>query len=86
MYKSDIRAAEYRSRAHEALALGEASILLQVRRRHEAAALVWQDLAAFEDRRSAHARDTAARLLVEPGAPPSGQILLNDDARPFGTA
>lgn len=61
MLASDIRGAEYRAKAQQALALAESSALLQVRRRHEAAASVWFELAAFEDRRSAHARALAAR-------------------------
>ena len=61
MLHSDIRAAGYRAKAQEALAIADASALLQVRLRLEAAASAWLGLAAFEDRRSAYARDEAAR-------------------------
>jgi hypothetical protein len=65
--KSDIRGADYRLKAQEALDAAARSGLAQVRLRHEAAAGVWQDLAAFEDRRSASAvakADAAARLAL----------------------
>lgn len=61
MIASDIRAAEYRAKAQQALAIAESSGLIQVRRRQEAAADVWTGLATSEDRRSAYAREVAAR-------------------------
>ncbi len=60
MIASDIRAAEYRAKARQALATAGSSGLIQVRRRQEAAADVWMGLADFEDRRSAYARDMGA--------------------------
>ena len=60
MIASDIRAAEYRAKARQALATAGSSGLIQVRRRQEAAADVWMGLADFEDRRSAYARETGA--------------------------
>jgi len=64
MLGSDIRRADYRAKAQQALAMADSSALLQVRRRHEAAASVWLGLAAFEDRRSAYAREMTARAPV----------------------
>ena len=66
MLASDIRAADYRAKAQQALAHADASTLPQVRRRRQAAASVWFELAAFEDRRSAHARDMMANAPVRP--------------------
>jgi hypothetical protein len=57
--RSDLRAADYRLKAEQALAAADGSCLDQVRRRHEAAAAVWNDLAQFEDRRSATVRAVA---------------------------
>lgn len=59
MLASDIRAEGYRSRARQALEAAASSPLLQVRDRQRAAASVWLELAAFEDRRSAYARELA---------------------------
>lgn len=70
MIGSDIRSADYRAKARHALAIADTCNLLQVRRRHEAAASVWLELAAFEDRRSAYARQVAARALHAPPAEP----------------
>lgn len=64
MLASDIRGADYRAKAQQALAHPDSSTLLQVRRRQQAAASVWFELAAFEDRRSAHARDMMANAPV----------------------
>lgn len=64
MLASDIRRADYLAKAQQALANADSSPLLQVRRRHQAAAAVWLELAAFEDRRSAHARDMMANAPV----------------------
>jgi hypothetical protein len=64
MLASDIRGADYRAKAQQALAHADSSTLLQVRRRHQAAASVWFGLAAFEDRRSAYARDMMANAPV----------------------
>lgn len=61
MLKSDIRGAEYRVNAQRALDAAEGTGLDQVKRRHEAAAEVWNDLADFEDRRSESARTLATR-------------------------
>jgi len=66
MLASDVRGAEYRVKAQQALAHADSSTLLQVRRRHEAAASVWFALAAFEDRRSTHAREMIANASVRP--------------------
>lgn len=66
MLASDIRGADYRAKAQQALAHADSSTLLQVRRRHQAAASVWLELAAFEDRRSAHAREMMANAPVRP--------------------
>jgi len=55
MLKSDIRGADYRAKAELAMDAARSSPLVQVQRKHEAAAAVWLDLAAFEDRRGAHA-------------------------------
>lgn len=76
MLDSDIRAAEYRVKAQLASANAQASALPQVRVRHEAAASVWLQLAAYEDRRSAHAREMAERVPARwreaPGLRPAG--------------
>ncbi len=50
--------------------LAEASLLPQVRRRHEAAASVWLALTADEARRTQHARVAAARLPARAKAVP----------------
>jgi hypothetical protein len=62
--KSDIRGAEYRVKAQQALDAAEGAGLAQVRVRHETAAAVWQGLADFEDRRSESARTAEAKLLA----------------------
>lgn len=62
VFKSDIRGADYRVKAQDALDAAEGSGLAQVRERHEAAAAVWSNLAEFEDRRSASARAAEERL------------------------
>lgn len=64
MLGSDVRGADYRAKAQQALANADASTLLQVRLRQEAAASVWFELAAFEDRRSAYARQMRAHAPV----------------------
>lgn len=64
VFKSDIRGADYRIKAQEALDAAEGSGLAQVRERHEAAAAVWNNLAEFEDRRSASARAAEERLVL----------------------
>ncbi|WP_395671222.1 hypothetical protein [Phenylobacterium sp.] len=64
MLASDIRGADYRAKAQQALAHADASTLLEVRRRHQAAASAWFELATFEDRRSAHARERMANAPV----------------------
>ena len=66
MLASDVRGSDYRAKAQQALAHADSSTLLQVRRRHQAAASVWLELAAFEDRRSAHAREMMANAPVRP--------------------
>ena len=65
--KSDIRGADYRLKAQSALDAAASCGLAQMRARHEAAAQVWQDLADFEDRRSASAAvrlESATRLAL----------------------
>ena len=62
MFKSDVRADDYRAKASDELALADASPLDQVRLKHESAASVWLTLAAAEDRRTAHAFKQEARL------------------------
>lgn len=62
--KSEIRSADYRLKAEQARVAADGAALDQVRRRHEAAAEVWSDLAAFEERRSAGARDAVERMQV----------------------
>lgn len=78
MLKSDILAAEYRGRAQHALSTAEASLLPQVRLKHESAASVWLDLAAAQDQRTAHAKKVAARLLAQADlvrlAPTTGEL------------
>lgn len=83
--KSDIRSADYRAKATMAQEAADRATLTEVRRRHEAAALVWGELADREDRSSATMRaaidhrlavQRAAQdtLLAEPAAPlPVGQ-------------
>ncbi len=46
------RAGEYRSKAQVATTLAVASVLAQVRERHEAAAFAWTELAETEERRA----------------------------------
>lgn len=64
VFKSDIRGADYREKAQQALDAAETTPLDQVKRRHEAAASVWSDLADFEDRRSESARAAEALVLA----------------------
>lgn len=73
MLASDIRGADYRAKAQQALAHADSSTLLQVRRGHQAAASVWFELAAFEDRCSAHARELMASAPVRPVPAPTLQ-------------
>jgi hypothetical protein len=54
MSGSEIRAAEYRAKAEDALARAQASPLQQVRERLEAAASTWEGLARSEDVRTMH--------------------------------
>ncbi len=61
MLKSEIRRDEYRAQAERARALAAASVLLEVRRKHETAAAVWQGLADAEDRSSTRSIDAIAR-------------------------
>jgi hypothetical protein len=56
MSASEIRGADYRANAQQALALANSTSLPQVRLRHEEAASRWLDLASFEDQRAAHER------------------------------
>lgn len=70
MMKSEIRGDDYRAKADGALSMAAAATLVQVRVRHEAAAAVWMGLAAFEDRRSAHAR-TLGGAESRPSRPPA---------------
>lgn len=74
MLGSDIRGADYRAKAQLALANADSSTLQQVRRKHEAAASVWLELAAFEERRSAHAREMTARAPARLGRPPVSEV------------
>lgn len=68
MLKSDIRGADYRAKALLAQEAARSSPLVQVQRKHEAAAAVWLDLAAFEDRRGAHGpHDNIAAGRPDPG-------------------
>jgi hypothetical protein len=65
---SEERAQDYRTRADAALATASATGLDRVQERHSAAAAVWLELAAHEDRRTARAlevRAMAAARLVE---------------------
>jgi hypothetical protein len=66
MLASDIRGADYRAKAQQSLAHADSSTLLEVRRKHQAAASAWFELAAFEDRRSAHAREMMANARPRP--------------------
>lgn len=50
MQKRDLRAVEYRSRAVAAGALAEASLLANVREKHERAAAQWTALALLDER------------------------------------
>jgi hypothetical protein len=61
MTASEVRGADYRANAQQALALANSTSLPQVRLRHEEAASRWLDLASFEDQRAAHQR---GRLLA----------------------
>lgn len=67
--KSDLRGAEYRLKAQRALDSAGGAGLDQVRLRHKAAALVWSDLAALEERRSASMRAAIERLALIKAAP-----------------
>lgn len=71
MARSEILAAEYRGQARRAMATAEASLLPQVRLKHQLAVSAWLDLAVFQDQRTAHSAAVAARLAVaaDPGAP-----------------
>jgi hypothetical protein len=76
MLDSDIRGADYRAKAQLALANADSSVLLQVRHRHQAAASVWLELAAFEDRRSVYAREkmaSAPARAVQAASPKPGE-------------
>lgn len=53
MTQHPIRSDEYRIRAQAELAAGAATVLEQVRAKHERAAQVWSDLADQEDIRAA---------------------------------
>jgi hypothetical protein len=66
---SQIRADDYRSKARNAAALGEASVLQQVRQRHELAASAWTELAQSEERR---ALGLSRRFGRAAQAPPTG--------------
>lgn len=52
MLKAELKAAEYRSRAQEASALADASLLERVREKYEVAAARWTDLALLNERQS----------------------------------
>jgi hypothetical protein len=68
MLRSEVRAIEYRSKAHDADALAQASVLEQVRGRHAFAASMWTELADAEDRRtlSLHRQTTTATAAAAP--------------------
>jgi hypothetical protein len=69
LLKSEVRAAEYRARAHDAELKAEASGLALVRQKHELAASVWRAFAANEDQRSANAHRLAASAAANSAAP-----------------
>jgi hypothetical protein len=67
---SQIRASDYRSKARDAWALAEASVLQRVRERHELAASAWTELAKSEERRTLRlARRFGRALALSSGAP-----------------
>lgn len=75
LLKRQERAVEYRSRALAAQVLAEASLLANVRERHEAAAARWRDLAEL-DERSVEAHTTAANTYPQTSAMLFGQVPL----------
>lgn len=62
--RSEIRAADYRARARAASALAGASVLQQVRERHQVAAATWKALAKSEERRVAGLRRRFGRATL----------------------
>ena len=66
---SQIRAEHYEARALEAAGLAKASLLMQVREKHELAADTWSRLAEFEHRIAASALARRSRAEIERSLP-----------------
>lgn len=61
MTKGEIRAAEYRARAREALASVESAPLERVREQRRQSAAVWTEMAEAEEARARSQADQASR-------------------------
>ena len=64
--KSEVRAEEYRARAHHAQAAARSCGLDNARERHERAAAAWIELAEGEERRALRHRDLVGSLPPKP--------------------